>query len=232
MFVAMRSRRIEEAREIQERLRKSLRLVPLHRDRIRTVCGVDVSYLGDRSVIFATAAVLSYPGLELLEEKFSVHETDFPYIPGYLAFREAPSILKTVALLTVPVDLFLVDGHGTAHPRRFGIASHIGVVSGLPAIGCAKKRLVGEYEEPSREKGAYTFLYHREEKVGAAVRTRDGKKPMFISPGHLADVESAVAVALSATGRYRIPEPIRLAHALTVKVRKDFREKQEIPRRG
>jgi deoxyribonuclease V len=228
----MRAPRTFEARKIQERLKKSLKLEPLKGEKIKTVCGVDVSYLRDKSMVFATAVVLSFPGLDVMEQKFCVHETDFPYIPGYLAFREAPAILKTIDLLTVPVDLLLVDGHGIAHPRRFGIASHIGVITGLPAIGCAKKRLIGTYEEPSQERGAYTFLYHGEEKVGGALRTRYGKKPVFVSPGNLSDIESAIGLTLAATGKFRIPEPIRHAHGLTVKIRKDFKDEKENPRKG
>lgn len=232
MFVDMISPRTAEARKIQERLKKSLKLEPLEGEKVRTVCGVDVSYLGDKSMVFATAVVLSFPGLFVVEEKFCVHETDFPYIPGYLAFREAPAILGAVELLTVPVDLLLVDGHGIAHPRRFGIASHVGVITGLPTIGCAKKRLVGRYEEPSQKRGAYTFLYHGEEKVGGVLRTRYGKKPVFVSPGHLSDIESAIAFTLAATGKFRIPEPIRHAHGLTVKIRKDYEDEGENPRKG
>ncbi|MDH3258215.1 MAG: endonuclease V [Deltaproteobacteria bacterium] len=228
----MPSRRIENARKIQESLKKSLRLAPLDVGSIKSICGVDVSYLKDRNNVFATAVVLTFPGLLPVMEVFEIHETDFPYIPGYLAFREVPAILKALHRLSVPIDLILVDGHGTAHPRRFGIASHLGVVAGIPTVGCAKKRLVGEFEAPSPEKGARTFLYHRDEKVGAVVRTRGGKKPVFVSPGHLTDIESAVHVTLAATGKFRIPEPVRQAHGLTVKIRKGFQEGKVNPRKG
>ena len=138
--------------------------------------------------------------------------TDFPYVPGLLSFREAPILLEALAGLRSRPDVILVDGQGTAHPRRFGIACHLGLAIDVPTIGCAKSRLVGNHQEPDEEKGAWTHLMHHREPIGAVVRTRTGVRPIYVSPGNNIDLDSSVRWALACSPRYRVPVPTRLAH--------------------
>ena len=208
----------------QERLKRFLVVAPLAKEKVHTVCGVDVSYLRERSELFATLSVFSYPSLDLLEEHYSVRETSFPYIPGYLAFSEVPPIIQTLEMTSFPVDLIFADGHGIAHPRGFGLASHLGVVTGVPTIGIAKKKLVGDYEDPGAKRGDRSPLFVEGVEVGTVLRTRDGTKPLFVSPGHMTDVESSWKFAFSVSGKFRIVEPIRRAHMHTVRIRKEFKE--------
>ncbi len=215
---------VAEAKREQERLKQFLIIAPLGKEKVHTVCGVDVSYLRERSEVFATASIFSYPSLDLLEECYSVKETFFPYIPGYLGFREIPAIIHTLKKISSRIDLIFADGHGIAHPRKFGLASHLGVVTRIPTIGIAKKKLVGEYEVPGEKKGDTSPLLVKGIEVGTVLRTRDHTKPLFVSPGHLTDVESSRQFAVSVLGKFRIVEPIRHAHMLTVRVRKKFRE--------
>ncbi len=218
----MASPLIEKTRIEQERLRKSLVISPLDERRVMLLCGVDVSYLGKREDVFSAAVLFSYPSMEVLEEVYTVRETTFPYIPGYLAFREVPTILDSLNKMEGNPDLIICDGHGIAHPRGFGLASHLGVVKGVPTIGVAKKKLVGEYSPPGKEKGSYSPLIYERKRVGTVLRTREGVKPVFVSPGHLTDIECSISFARALMGKYRILEPIRRAHQLTVKVRKEF----------
>lgn len=220
---------VEGARKIQERLKGSLRLLPLPLERIRSVGAVDVSYLGTRDTVFATVVLFSYPDLVPVEKRARAGVTDFPYIPGYLAFREVPIILDTLAGVEITPDVLLVDGHGIAHPRGFGVASHLGVVSGIPTIGVAKKKLVGTFDPPPDEKGKWTPLRVNGEVAGAVLRTRPGVKPVFVSPGHLTDLESSVKLVISVTGKYRIPEPLRQAHNLTVLCRAEWKRTGRLP---
>jgi deoxyribonuclease V len=203
---------IQEARSRQERLSKKVRLSPL-KQKPRFVAGVDAAFSSDR--VFAAACLYSFPGLAIVERRTAVRKLTFPYVPGFLAFREGPAIITALASLTRSPDLILVDGQGIAHPRRFGIASFIGVLLDIPTIGCAKSRLVGAYEEPGLKKGCWSPLLVGDDIVGAVVRTRDNVRPLFVSPGHKTDVESAVKLALSCLGNYRIPEPIRGADMLS-----------------
>lgn len=202
---------IEEARKIQERFSGRVRLTPLRRP-LRTVAGVDASFR-DRETI-AAVVVFDYKGLWMIDKSCYVTETVFPYIPGYLSFREGPAIISAVKGLGYTPDILIFDGQGIAHPRRFGIASHMGVMLGRPSIGCAKSRLVGEYREPAYERGSWESLRYNGEDVGAVLRTRSGVKPLFVSPGHLITTEDAIRVILHCTGRYRLPEPIRMADRL------------------
>ncbi|KUK95334.1 MAG: Endonuclease V [Thermotogales bacterium 46_20] len=147
--------------------------------------------------------------VECVVEKGPVH---LPYVPGYLSFREGPLFIRTLACLKSEPDLFFFDGQGIAHPRRLGLAAHLGVLLGIPSIGVAKSRLVGKHNEPDQTRGSWTYLIDNGERLGAVLRTRDKVKPVFVSPGHLIDIESAVELTMSVTGKYRIPEPTRLAH--------------------
>jgi deoxyribonuclease V len=183
---------------------------------------MDASYTstGRRGRVLGVACLFTWPGLEPMEQAVAVQKTSFPYVPGYLSFREGPVLAEAIAKLTKRPGLLLFDGQGIAHPRGLGIASHLGVVLGVASIGCAKSRLVGEYAEPGREKGAVSVLIHQGRPVGAVVRTREGVKPVFVSPGHLASMEDAVEAVLASTGRYRLPEPLRRAHLVSLRERK------------
>ncbi len=210
----------EEAIALQERLRPEIRLVPIAGE-IRRVGAADVAYSPAQRRLYAAAAVVSIPSLDVLELSSAQRSEDFAYVPGLFAFRELPALIDALLRLTVEPDVVLFDGHGIAHPRRFGLASHAGLLLGVPTIGCAKCVLTGRFSHPADERGAFTPLIDNGEPVGAALRTRPGVMPVFVSPGHLADVEAAVRVTLTATGRYRIPEPLRQAHMAAVKARRD-----------
>jgi len=191
---------------------------------LRTVAGVDVSYEKHGELFFAAVVVLSFPALTPVEEAFAVARVRFPYIPGLLSFRELPVLLDALrALRTVP-DAVLVDGQGIAHPRRFGLASHLGLWLGLPTVGCAKSRLCGEHPEPGRRRGDRVPLTLEGGVVGTVLTTRDGVKPLYVSPGHRIGVAAAAELALACTGRYRMPEPTRLAHLLTNRLRREAAE--------
>ncbi len=183
---------------------------PLDLERIRTVAGVDVSVKGGLSR--AAVAVLRYPELETIEIRRAQAETSFPYIPGLLAFREGPVLLAALGALQNEPDVFIFDGMGQMHPRRMGIAAHLGLWLGRPTVGCGKTRYIGSYQEPATAKGSRSPLIHKGEQLGVVLRTRSKVKSIFVSVGHLADLESAVQFVLTTTTRFRLPEPIRAAH--------------------
>ena len=164
---------------------------------------------------WAAVAEIDPQTLELTRSILLAQPTVFPYVPGLLSFREVPAMSAALALLPEPPDLLLVDGQGLAHPRRLGLACHLGVVTGLPSIGVAKSRLVGRYEEPGLERGSSSPMFHRRELVGVALRTRDGTNPLFISVGHRISLPTAVDLVLRFTPKWRLPEPIRLADAIS-----------------
>jgi deoxyribonuclease V len=198
-----------EAIAIQKRLRDQV----IRKGRIapKIVAGADVSYRGD----VAKAVFVVMRGFDVLEQVIVHESVPFPYIPGLLSFREIPPLLSAWRKLTTAPDVIIVDGQGVAHPRRFGIASHLGLVLGVPTIGCAKSRLCGEYEEPGPDRGDWTPLVHQGETVGAALRTRDRCNVVYVSTGHRIALESAISVVLACAPRYRLPEPQRLADHLT-----------------
>jgi deoxyribonuclease V len=190
---------------------------------VRIVAGVDNTYVtrDGTTTAHAVVVVLSFPELEVIATAFAARPVDFPYVPGLLSFREAPAVLAAFAGVTTEPDVVLFDGQGYAHPRRFGLASHLGLILDRPAIGCAKSKLVGRYEEPERAFGAHAPLVDRGEVVGAAVRTRPRHRPLFVSPGHKVSVAGAVAIALACCrdGGF-LPVPTRLAHeAVTARAR-------------
>jgi deoxyribonuclease V len=162
----------------------------------------------------AAIAVLRFPSLESVEDAIAKRPTRFPYIPGLLSFREIPAVLDALAHLSIRPDLLLCDGQGYAHPRRFGLACHLGVVTDLPTIGVAKSRLVGEYEGLGMEKGSRAPLRHEGEVVGVVLRTRDRVRPLYVSIGHRVSLDTAVEYVLACTTRYRLPETTRRAHQL------------------
>jgi deoxyribonuclease V len=203
---------LQEARALQEVLRTKVKIVPLVR-MPEKVAGVDAAFYGD--TVMAVASLYRYSPLEHGEDGVCREKTKFPYVPGYLTFREGHAIVNAVKRLKTPPDLILVDGQGIAHPRGIGIASHIGILLGIPTIGCAKSSLVGEFREPGMEKGDWTYLIHKGVRVGAVLRTRGDVKPVFVSPGHLADVPSSVEVVMCCVSKYRIPEPLRRADRIS-----------------
>lgn len=181
---------------------------------VRRIAGLDCGFEDNGRVTRAAAAVLSYPDLTLVERSLVRMPTVFPYIPGLLSFREVPALLAALEKLETMPDLLLADGQGYAHPRRFGVACHLGLLTGLPAIGVAKSRLIGLYEEPPDRRGAWTPLTDKRETIGAVLRTRERVKPLYISAGHRVGLETAIAWTMRCTLRYRLPEPARAAHRL------------------
>lgn len=198
-----------EARAIQERLRGRVSRRNSRRT-VRHVAGVDISVKHDRAR--AAMVVLSFPDLQLVEVALAEEPVPFPYVPGLLSFREIPSILAAAERLTVDPDLVLVDGQGIAHPRRFGLASHLGVLLDKPTIGCAKTRLIGTHKEPYHESGCYTDLWDKDELIGAVLRTRTNVKPLYISIGHKIELPTALDRVLDCCRGFRLPEPTRMAH--------------------
>ena len=183
---------------------------PLPLDCVSSVAGVDVSVRGKRSR--AAIVVMSYPQLEVIEIARAERETSFPYIPGLLAFREGPVVLAALRQLRRAPDVFVFDGMGQIHPRKMGIAAHLGLWLRRPTIGCGKTHYIGEFSAPAEEKGSCSPLTYRDEQIGAVLRTRAKVKPVYISVGHLADLASALQLVMLVTTRFRLPEPIRLAH--------------------
>jgi len=181
---------------------------------VRRVAGVDVGFEQANTITRAAVAVLEYPSLTLQEYAIAREPTRFPYVPGLLSFREVPAVLAALEQLSALPDLLLCDGQGIAHPRRLGIASHLGVLLDLPAIGVAKSRLVGEHAEPGEEKGAWQPLTDKGETLGCVLRSRSNVKPLYISPGHRVSVESARHWVMACLTRYRLPETTRWAHRL------------------
>ncbi len=181
---------------------------------VQYVAGADVGFEAHGKITRAAVVVLRYPGLQFVEQSIVRRKTRFPYIPGYLSFREAPAVLAAIKRLKQRPDLLLCDGQGIAHPKRFGLACHIGIVADIPTIGVAKTRLIGEYVEPGSEKGSQSPLYDKQEQIGCVLRTRSNVKPLFISVGHRISLETAVRYVLGCTTRYRLPETTRWAHRL------------------
>ena len=178
----------------------------------RLIAGIDARYRGSKGVATGAVVVLSYPDLKLLEVKACRSEPVFPYIPGLLSFRECPVILDACRRVRLSPDLVFVDGQGLAHPRRMGLACHIGLLLDRPTIGCAKSRLCGEYEEPGQELGSWADLTDNGEVVGAVLRTKARTRPVYVSIGNKVDLPSAIRWSLASCKGYRLPEPVRLAH--------------------
>ena len=212
-----------EAVELQKQLRERVRVVPL-RKKVETMAGADISFNKFDPVVYAGVVVLRLPLLEVVEEVGVVSETKFPYVPGLLSFRETPSVLEAWAKLKTEPDAVMFDGQGIAHPRRVGIASHVGLLIERPTLGCAKSVLVGKFEEPGEERGAWTPLIDKGETVGAALRTKTRVQPIYVSPGHLIDLAGAIELTLRCDGGYRQPEPTRRAHLLVNALRRGERE--------
>ncbi len=208
-----------EAVELQRKLREQIRIEPLLRD-IQTVAGADISFNKYSTTLYAGIVVLRLPSLETVEEVGVESETQFPYVPGLLSFREMPPLLEAWAKLKTEPDAVMFDGQGLAHPRRIGIACHAGLFLERPTIGCAKSVLVGKYDEPPAERGAWTPMIDRGEALGVALRTKSKVAPVYVSPGHRIDLQGAIDLALRCDGGYRVPEPTRRAHLLVNALRR------------
>jgi deoxyribonuclease V len=182
--------------------------------RVGRVAGIDVGFEESGTISRAAVAVLEVPSLTLVESAVARLPTAFPYVPGLLSFREIPAALEALGRLSAPPDLLLCDGQGYAHPRRFGLACHLGVLTGLPSIGVAKSRLIGAHGPLPDEKGAWVPLLDGDETIGAVLRTRDGVAPVYVSVGHRVSLPTAVRWVLACTTRFRLPETTRQAHRL------------------
>jgi deoxyribonuclease V len=207
-----------EAAKLQTRLASRVKLTAM-RKKPRIIAGLDCALSKDGNRIAAAAVVMHLPDFVILETTYAVRKADFPYIPGLLSFREAPACIAAVEKLKTKPQVFLIDGQGIAHPRRLGLAAHLGLVFGKPTIGCAKSRLVGSFDEPSPQKGSFSLLQDNGQVIGAVLRTRHKVKPIFVSVGHKCTLTDAIRITLACTTKYRIPEPTRLAHQLVAKVK-------------
>lgn len=226
---------IPEATQIQNELRKKINtseqkllfgtdlqpeLIPPDAFYIKTIAGADISLNLYSTAIYAGIILLSFPQLQPLSYSLVKAETRFPYVPGYLAFREVPALVKVWEQLPQKPDLLVVDGHGIAHPRRMGIATHFGAVTGQASMGCAKNILCGQFPEPALEKNSYTVITDKQQSIGYAFRSKNNTAPVYISPGHRLGLQNSLDIIQQCTGKYRIPEPTRLAHELVNRFRR------------
>ncbi len=201
----------DQARQLQEQL--SHQVVTHDKfNEVNFVAGLDVGFEGE--VARGAAVVLSYPDLALAESVIARLPVQFPYVPGFLSFREVPVLLQALENLTITPDLILCDGQGIAHPRRFGLACHIGITTNIPCIGVGKTRLIGTYKEPGNDKGDWSKLVHKDELIGGILRTRTNTKPVYVSIGHRISLHSAIKKVLACCPKFRLPETTRLAHKL------------------
>jgi deoxyribonuclease V len=203
----------KEAIAIQKTLAENVRVEDDFGE-IKTVAGVDVGFEKDNTVTRAAVVVLDIETLKPVTSAVSRVPTTFPYVPGLLSFREIPAVLTAMKLLLIRPDLLLCDGQGIAHPRRLGIAAHLGMLLDIPSIGVAKSRLIGTHDELPKEKGASVPLMDKGEQIGIVLRTRTNVKPLYISPGHCVSIETARELVMKCVTRYRLPETTRLAHTL------------------
>lgn len=218
---------IDEATQIQLALVEKLNLGKIT-TAIRIIAGADVAYASDEKIGFAAVTIFKYPAMEMIEQTQAMGEASFPYVPGYLTFREAPILLDAFEKTTIVPDLVLIDGQGIAHPRRMGIAAHLGIILDLPTIGCAKSKLCGQFIEPSPAKGSWSELIYQDRQIGSVVRTRDRVKPVFVSPGFKITMHEAREWVLATAAGYRIPEPIRQSHLAVNRLRRDYRIREQI----
>ena len=211
----------KEAVKIQKSLAKK---VSFHKipEKISTIAGFDISYHYKSEKMIAGVVVLEYPSLKEIDKYFFTNKISFPYISGLLSFREAPLVIELIQKNSLQVDLYVFDGHGIAHPRGIGLASHIGVLLNLVSLGCAKSKLVGEYEMPSNKKGSVADIIYKDKVVGKVLRTKDNVKPVFISVGNRLMLEELPDFMMGCTTKYRIPEPTRLAHNAVTEYKRKF----------
>jgi len=207
-----------EAIALQQKMRELICLKPFDRE-IKTIGGADISFNKYSDVVYAGIVVLSYPQMTVMHHAFVISKTTFPYIPGLLGFREVPALSEVWNKLDIKPDVLVLDGHGIAHPRRVGVAVHFGVAENVVTIGCAKSLLVGNYEEPANTPLSTTDLTHKGELIGKVLRTKKNCKPVFVSPGNLVTMDQSLDIIKHSIGKYRIPEPTRMAHLLVNQVR-------------
>ncbi|SHH21530.1 endonuclease V [Thermosipho atlanticus] len=207
----------KKAIDIQSTLKKLLKFEKIEKE-ISLVAGVDLSFFKEYGL--AVIVVLDYD-FNIREIVHHVEKVSYPYIPGLLAFREGPIFIKAWEKLKTDVDIVFFDGHGIAHPRKLGIASHMGLWIEKATIGIAKSKLIGNYKEPGKKRGNFSYLEYDGEKIGIVYRSRNNVKPIFISPGYLIDLESSLKITKSFITKYRLPEPTRLAHLYTQKIKKE-----------
>ncbi|MFQ6675581.1 MAG: deoxyribonuclease V [Fidelibacterota bacterium] len=208
-----------EARRIQDKLRDRVVISPLPSG-IRHVAGADVSFDKGSNLVHAAVVLIRLPDLVVVEKRGVSERTSFPYVPGLLAFREGPPVLRAWEQLTTRPDVVMFDAHGMAHPRRFGLACHLGLILSVPSVGCAKSVLVGSYRDPGPRAGDMSPLVDGGEEVGMALRTRDRVSPVFVTVGHKSDLPTAVELVLACTHGYRVPEPTRQAHLVVNALRR------------
>lgn len=207
-----------EAISYQNELRQHINIKPLDKP-IRTIGGADISFNKYEETVYAGIVVFSYPDMKMIAQSTAISRTSFPYISGLLAFREVPALLEAWQKLKTKPDVMVLDGQGIAHERRLGIATHFGLVTGIPTLGCAKSRLAGTYDEPANTVLAQSKMYNQGEQVGVALRSKINCKPLFISPGNLVSMEQSVEIITNCMGKHRIPEPTRQAHLLVNQIR-------------
>jgi deoxyribonuclease V len=200
-----------EARNIQLKLKEKVIKEDHLGKAVNNVAGVDVGFEDNGAITRAAVAVLTFPTLTLYEYAVARRQTGFPYIPGLLSFREIPAVLDALAKLNQLPDILLCDGQGLAHPRRFGIACHLGVLTDIPSIGVAKTRFIGTHAPVPEEKGGYSLLMDDSEQIGAVLRTRTGVKPVYVSIGHKISLPSAIKIVMQCVSKYRLPETTRWA---------------------
>ncbi len=205
---------IDEAIAIQEKLRVEIITSDSFPEPVQYVAGVDMGFEAEGTISRAAVAVLSFPDLKLQESAIARRPTSFPYIPGFLSFREIPAVLNALEKISITPDIILCDGQGIAHPRRFGIACHLGLIVDIPTIGVAKSILIGKHQEVPEEKGNWQPLINRGETIGAVLRTRTGTKPLYVSSGHRLSLTTAIDYVLRCTPKYRLPETTRIADKL------------------
>ncbi|TVP64682.1 MAG: deoxyribonuclease V [Nodularia sp. (in: Bacteria)] len=205
---------VEEAIAIQESLRNQVIRSDKLKQPVQYVAGVDMGFESNGTISRAAVAVLSFPDLQVRETSLAYRPTSFPYIPGFLSFREIPAVLDALEKIKITPDIILCDGQGIAHPRRLGIASHLGVILDMPTIGVAKSLLIGKHDQLLDTKGSWQPLIHKGETIGAVLRTRQGVKPVYVSTGHRVSLTTAINYVLSCTPKYRLPETTRIADKL------------------
>ena len=200
---------LRELTELQNKMQQRIIIQKPDFD-LKLIAGCDSSFVGEDAIL-SVFVMMTYPELEVLEKVWHYGPVELPYVPGFLSFREAPNLLEAYKKLTQKPDLIMVDGHGISHPRRLGIATHLGLHLDKPTMGVAKKVLVGKYKEPAPTKGSVSPLEYKGEIIANVLRTKDNVKPVFVSPGHLMDLKSATEIALMCATKYKLPEPTRLA---------------------
>jgi deoxyribonuclease V len=205
---------VQEAIQIQEALRDRIILENTFKD-VTKIGGADVGYSKDKTFLYAVIVVLSFPEMAMIENAAAHGKTPFPYIPGLFSFREGPTLIEAFRKLNLRPDVMIFEGQGIAHPRGFGLASHLGLWLDLPSIGCTKTPLLRDFIYPGPSKGSYEVMRREREEVGAVLRTKENVKPVFISPGHGIDLETSMKIVLTTCTKFRIPEPLRKAHQLS-----------------